>query len=141
MEPSVPAIAFAPARGPVTGQPVALDCLPHDALIFWENELADQYTRVVGLTGGNCLKLVKITAGRGSGMEVICEAALVDDTLVLSTEFVRQDALVVWAEPRPPHGVGKTIVLRTGPRLQMIRVTGNEAAPAIEILHSLDITA
>ena len=137
-DPRVPALSFLPAQAAV---PAAVEFAPHDALVFWENECADQYKRVVGLVVENKLKLVKITAGRGSGLEVICEAPIADEPAVLRPGFVTRDALVIWAEPRVPRGVGKTIVVRIGAVLKMLRISGDEEGPAIEVLHSLDTTA
>jgi len=84
---------------------------------------------------------MKITAGRGSGLEILCEAPLVEEPRVLRSGFVTRDALVLWAEPRVPRGVGKTIVVRIGGVLKMLRITGDEDRPAIEVLHSIDTTA
>jgi hypothetical protein len=140
-DPVVPALSFLPVEPVHPAAPAALEFVPHDALVFWEEEHADQYKRVFAVVLGNKLKLVKITAGRGSGLQILCEAALVDEPCVLRPGFVTRDALVLWAEPRVPRGVGKTIVVRIGPVLKMIRVAGDEERPAIEVLHSLDTTA
>jgi hypothetical protein len=137
----VPAVSFMPVESPYAAVPAALEFAPRDALVFWEEEHADQYKRVLGVVVGNKLKLVKITVGRDSGLEILCEAPLVEEPGVLRSGFVTRDALVLWAEPRVPRGVGKTIVVRIGAVLKMLRITGDEDRPAIEVLHSIDTTA
>ena len=136
---SAPAIVFAATEGPSV--PTTIELVPSDVLVLWEDERADHYKRVVALTIGNKLKLMRITAGRGSGIEVICEVPLVDEPAFLRTQFLTRDALLFWAAPRHPKGLWKVLVLRIGSVVKMIRVAGDEAAPAIEVLHSLDLTA
>jgi hypothetical protein len=133
-----PALAFGPPEAESAATvPVALELVPEDVLVFWESERTDQYKRVVALVMGNKLKLVKVTVGRNAGMDILCETALVDEPATLRTQFLSRDTLIFWVEPREPRGLGKTIVLRVGGVLKMVRVTGDEAAPAIEILGSL----
>lgn len=133
-----PAIRFGSEDAPVASPPLTLEFAPRDLLVFWEDERADQYKRIVGLVSGNKLKLVKITVGRDNAMEVICEAALADDVMLGTTQFVTRDALLLWAEARP-RGHGKTIVVRVGTALKLVRVTGDERTPAIEVLQSIDL--
>jgi len=80
---------------------------------------------------------VKITVGRAAAIEILCEAPLVDEPATLRTQFLTRNTLIFWVEPREPRGLGKTIVVRVGGVLKMVRVTGDEAAPAIETLGSL----
>jgi hypothetical protein len=57
------------------------------------------------------------------------------------TQFVTREALLMWAASgaRTGRGVGKTIVLRIGARLKLVRVVGDEGAPAIDILDTLEL--
>ena len=146
MEPSVrpgstspAAIEFVPADAAgARTLPAVLELVPHDVLVLWEDERTDRYKRVVALVIGNKLKLVKLTVGRVNAMEILCEAPLVDEPALLRTQFITRDALLLWAEPREPRGLGKTLIVRVGPTLKMVRVTADETAPSIEILQSLD---
>jgi hypothetical protein len=139
---TVPAIRFAAGEMPTALDAVAaFELVPNDVLVFWEDERTDRYKRVVALLTGNKLKLVKITVGRESGIETICESALVDEPTVLRTQFVTRDTLLWGAEPRAPRGLWKVIVVRIGTVLKMIRVAGDETAPAIEVMHSVDVGA
>jgi hypothetical protein len=134
-----PAISFRPAdAAPAAASPPSLEFVPQDALVFWEDERADHHKRVVGLLVDDKLKLVKITAGYRAAIDVICEAALVDASGPVAPRFITREALLFWAEPRLPQGVRKTIVLRVGTVLKIVRVTGDESAPAIEVLASVD---
>ena len=136
--PSREAIEFVPVE--VAGAravPALLELVPHDVLVLWEDERTDQYKRVVGLVIGNKLKLVKLTVGRVNAIDVLCEAPIADETSSLRTQFITRDALILWAEPREPRGLGKTLVVRVGSTLMMLRVTADETRPSIEILHSL----
>jgi len=134
------AIEFVPAEAAgARSLPAVLELVPHDVLVLWEEERTDQYKRVVALAIGNKLKLVKLTVGRVSGMDILCEAPLVDEPASLRTQFITRDALLLWAEPREPRGLGKTLVVRVGRMLKMVRVTADETAPSIEIVHSLDV--
>jgi len=133
------AIEFVPADAPgARTLPAVLELVPHDVLVLWEDERTDQYKRVVALVIGSKLKLVKLTVGRVNTMEILCEAPLVEEPALLRTQFITRDALLLWAEPRNPRGLGKTLVIRVGQTLKMVRVTADEAAPGIEILQTLD---
>jgi hypothetical protein len=136
-------IAFIGERsGTERGFPLlALEPVPHDALVFWEDECADQHKRVVAVAVGNRLKLLRITVGRRNALDVICEAPIDDGAGGVRTQFITRGALLMWAEPaaRSARGVGKTIVLRVGSQLKLVRVCGDEEAPSIEVLDTLDI--
>ena len=133
------AIEFVPAEaGAARALPAVFELVPRDVLVLWEEERADQYKRVVALVTGNKLKLLKVTVGRVNAMEILCEAPLVDEPGHLRTQFITRDALLLWAQPRAPRGLGKTLIVRVGPTLKMVRVTADEAAPSIEILETLD---
>ena len=133
------AIEFVPADAAgARSLPAVLELVPHDVLVLWEDERTDQYKRVVALVIGSKLKLVKLTVGRVNTMEILCEAPLVEEPALLRTQFITRDALLLWAEPRNPRGLGKTLVIRVGQTLKMVRVTADEAAPGIEILQTLD---
>ena len=137
-----PHVSFLTERAvPEVGLPVAVDAVPHDVLVFWEDERADRHKRVVAAIVGNVLKLVKITVGFENALEVICEAALDDPPATVRPQFITRGALLMWAKPsaRGGGGVGKTIVIRIGRRLKMIRVTGDEDAPAIDVLDAIDL--
>src|ERR1051325_5505195 len=100
------AIEFVPADASgARTLPAVLELVPHDVLVLWEDERTDQYKRVVALVIGNKLKLVKLTVGRVNGMEILCEAPLVDEPTLLRTQFITRDALLLWAEPRAPRGL------------------------------------
>jgi hypothetical protein len=131
------AIEFVPAEG-ARIRPALLELVPHDVLVLWEDERTDRYKRVVGLVIGNKLKLVKLTVGRVNAMEILCEAPIADEATSLRTQFITRDALLLWAEPREPRGFGKTLVVRVGSTLKMVRVTADDTAPSIEILQSLE---
>ena len=136
-----PAIEFVPedAVG-ATGRPVTCEAVPADALVLWEHEQADRYRRALALVVGNKLKIVKVTAGHDNGMEILCEAGLADEPVGLRTQFITRDALVFWAGPRVRlPGLARTLVLRVGTALLMLRVTGDEVAPAIELIQRLDL--
>ena len=134
-----PAIEFAPAdTAGARPLPAVLELVPHDVLVLWEDERTEQYKRVVALVIGNKLKLVRLTVGRVNRMDILCEASLADQAASLRTQFITRDALLLWAEPRNPRGLGKTLVIRVGATLKMIRVTADETAPSIEIVQSLD---
>ena len=141
-------IEFVPGRSAaepaptLVGFPVlALEAVPHDVLVFWEDECADQHKRVVAVAVGNKLKLLRITVGRRNALDVIHEATIEEPPGSVRTQFVTRDALLMWAAPgaRPGRGVGKTVVLRIGARLQLVRVVGDEEAPAIDILDTLEL--
>ena len=136
-------IAFIAERlGAERGFPLlALEPVPNDALVFWEDERADQHKRVVAVAVGNRLKLLRITVGRRNALEVICEAPIDDGAGSVRPQFITRDTLLMWAEPtaRSGRGVGKTIVLRVGSQLKLVRVSGDEEAPSIEVLDTLDI--
>jgi len=145
---AVRSIEFVPERpAPETvpslvGFPLlALEAVPHDVLVFWEEERADQHKRVVAVAVGNKLKLLRITVGRRNALDVIHEATIDDEPGSVRTQFVTRAALLMWAEPaaRTGGGVGKTIVLRIGTRLKLVRVSGDEEAPGIEILDALEL--
>src|SRR5207237_1402830 len=118
-----------------------LEPVPQDVLVFWEEECADQHKRVVAVAVGDKLKLLRITIGRQNALDVIHEATIDDEPGSVRTQVVTRDALLMWAEPaaRTGRGVGKTIVLRIGTRLKLVRVSGDEAAPAIEILDAIEL--
>ena len=69
------------------------------------------------------------------------KATIEDEPGSVRTQFITRDALLMWAEPaaRTGRGVGKAIVLRIGARLKLVRVCGDEEAPAIEILDALEL--
>src|SRR5690242_17613980 len=103
----------APEASTLVGFPlVTLEAVPHDVLVFWEDEAADQHKRVVAVAVGNKLKLLRITVGRRNALDVIHEATMEDGPGSVRTQFVTRDALLMWAEPaaRTGRGVGKTIV-------------------------------
>jgi hypothetical protein len=142
-DPARSSVAFSTERpGAELGFPVlALEPVPHDALVFWEDERADQHKRVVAVAVGTKLKLLRITVGRRNALDVICEAIIEDQPGSVRTQFITRDALLMWAEPaaRSGRGVGKTIVLRIGKQLKMVRIGGDEDAPSIEVLDTIDI--
>ena len=142
------AIDFVPARSApesastLLGFPLlTLEPVPQDVLVFWEEECADQHKRVIAVAVGNKLKLLRITVGRQNTLGVIHEATIDDEPGSVRTQFVTRDALLMWAEPaaRTGRGVGKTIVLRIGTRLKLVRVSADEQAPGIEILDTLEL--
>ncbi len=144
-DPARSSITFA-AQGPegeLAFPALALEAVPHDALVFWEDERADQHKRVVALAVGSKLKLLRITVGRRNALDVICEAAIADPPGSVRTQFITREALLMWAEPaaQSGRGVGKTIVLRVGRQLKLVRISGNEDAPSIEVLDTIDIGA
>jgi hypothetical protein len=120
---------------------LALEAVPHDVLVFWDDERADENKRVVALAVGNKLKLLRITVGRRNALDVIHEATIDDAPGSVRTQFITRDALLMWAEPaaRTGRGVGKTIVLRIGTRLKLVRISADERAPGIEILDTLEL--
>ena len=144
-DPARSTVAFIAERpGTELGFPVlTLEAVPHDALVFWEDERADQHKRVVALAAGSKLKLLRITVGRRNALDVICEAAIGDPPGSVRTQFITREALLMWAEPAAQfgRGVGKTIVLRVGRQLKLVRISGNEDAPSIEVLDTIDIGA
>ena len=138
----VPARPAAESASTLLGFPLlALEPVPHDVLVFWEEECADQHKRVVAVAVGNKLKLLRITVGRRNALDVIHEATIEDEPGSVRTQFVTRGALLMWTEPgaRTGRGVGKTIVLRIGARLKLVRVCGDEDAPVIEILDALEL--
>jgi len=138
----IPARSAADSESTLVGFPLlALEPVPQDVLVFWEDERADQHKRVVAVAVGNKLKLLRITVGRQNTLDVICEAAIEDQPGSVRTQFVTRDALLMWTRPaaRTGRGVGKTIVLRIGTQLKLVRVSGDEDAPAIEILDALEL--
>jgi len=141
-------IEFVPGRSApepapaLVGLPIlTLEAVPHDVLVFWEDESADQHKRVVAVAVGNKLKLLRITVGRRNALDVVHEATIDDAPGSVRTQFVTRDALLMWTEPaaRTGRGVGKTIVLRIGTRLKLVRVSADEQAPGIEILDTLEL--
>jgi hypothetical protein len=138
-----PYVSFVPERpAPDVVLPLAgVDAVPQDVLVFWEDERADRHKRVVAAIVGNALKLIKITVGFENALQVICEAPLDDSPATVPPQFITRGALLMWAEPaaRGGRGGGKTIVVRIGRRLKMIRVIGDEDAPAIEVLDTIDL--
>src|SRR5438552_5828334 len=115
---AVRSIEFVPERrapepgSTLVGFPLlALEAVPHDVLVFWEEECADQHKRVVAVAVGNKLKLLRITVGRRNALDVIHEATIEDEPGSVRTQFITRDALLMWAEPaaRTGRGVGKAI--------------------------------
>src|SRR5262245_43353009 len=89
------AVEFVPARpapepeSTLLGFPlVALEAVPQDVLVFWEDERADQHKRVVAVAVGNKLKLLRITVGRKNALDVIHEATIEDEPGSVRTQFV-----------------------------------------------------
>src|SRR5262249_56690020 len=101
--------------------PRAREPVPHDALVFWEDESADQHKRVVAVAVGNRLKLLRITVGRRNALDVICEAPIDDGAGDVRTQFITREALLMWAQPaaRSARGTRETIALRVGSRLEL----------------------
>ena len=135
---SPPALAFTAPDAATAVRPANFEPIPADALVLWEYERADRYRRVFGLVTENKLKLVRVSAGFETSIEVIAEASIADDAVVLRPHFLTRDVFVLWADASGPgRPVARTIVLRVGARLKMLRVVADEAHPAIEILHDV----
>jgi hypothetical protein len=131
-----PAIRFDAEAPPAAD--ATLEFVPREALVFAEEERADQYRRVVGLVAGNKLKLLRITVGQTNAIEVVCEAAIADGPVAAPTRFVTRDALILWAD-RQARGHAKTIVLRVASTLVMLRITTSERAGSIEVLQRIEV--
>lgn len=133
-----PVLRFEPAEAP---RPFAgAQWVPDDALVLWEYERADLHRRVVGVVVGNRLKLIRVSAGHETALDVLAEVVLAEGHGVARPEFLTRSALVFWGERRAGvSGVTRTFVLGLGARLVMVRVTGNELAPQIEVLHTLEL--
>jgi hypothetical protein len=89
---------------------------------------------------GNRLELVVVTAGHEHGLRRVAGTRIVDGEGLATPQFLTRRALVFWGETVPGRrGVARTLVLAVGTRLVMVRITGDEVAPAVEVLDGLEL--
>jgi hypothetical protein len=117
-----------------------VSCIPDDALVVWEYERADLHRRLLAVVVGNRLDLVLVSAGHEPGLRHVTGARILDGDGVPVPQFLTRRALVFWGDTPPGRrGVARTVVLTVATRLVMVRLTGDEAAPEVEVLATLEL--